>query len=73
MKTFPAEISNQLMETFRSGFFSTKISCISELNPLIDGVLNYAKPTHAGARPYFKDGNNKKNRRLIFCLLQIFR
>jgi hypothetical protein len=60
MKASPAEISNQVMETFRSGFFSTKIYCISELNALVDGVLDYAKPSHAGARPYFKDGNNKK-------------
>ena len=60
MKASPAEISNQLEDTFYSGFFSTTISSISELNPLMDSVLDYAKPTHAGARPYFKDGNNKK-------------
>ena len=31
---------------------------ISELDSLINEVISYATPSHAGARPYFKDGKN---------------
>jgi len=56
----PANILNNVKHTFNSGFYTSNLPNISELDTLIDNVINYAKPSHAGARPYFKDGKNKK-------------
>ncbi len=47
-------------ETFKRGFYSTVLSNIFELESLIHDVIDYAKPSHAGARPFFKDGKNIK-------------
>ena len=46
------------VETFKKGCYSTILSNISELESLINDVIDYAKPSHAGARPFFKDGKN---------------
>ena len=47
-------------KTLKKGFYSTVLSNMSELESLINDVIDYAKPSHAGARPFFKDGKNVK-------------
>lgn len=60
LREVPANILNNVKITFSSGFYTSNLPNISELDVLIDDVINYAQPSHAGARPYFKDGKNKK-------------
>ena len=60
LRVAPANILNNVKNTFSSGFYTSNLPNISELDVLIDGVINYANPSHAGARPYFKNGKNEK-------------
>ena len=60
IKGAPDRILENLKNTFSSGFHTDFLSNISDLDLLIDGVFDYAKPSHAGARPFFKDGKNTK-------------
>ena len=59
-KVAPINISSALENTFISGFHTTHVSNLSELDSLIDDVMKNQNPSHAGARAYFKDGSNKK-------------
>ena len=58
LRRVPERIISDANKVFRSGFFEQTIENIHELNSLIDNVIEYAKPSHAGARPYFKDGKS---------------
>tara|TARA_B100000989_G_C19529102_1_gene468620 strand:- start:1650 stop:2720 length:1071 start_codon:yes stop_codon:yes gene_type:complete len=58
LKFAPISILNDLKNTFSSGFYCTRVSGISQLDKLIENVIDYANPSHAGARPFFKDGKN---------------
>ena len=49
---------DEVFKTFKKGCYSTVLNDISELEPIINDVIDYAKPSHAGARPFFKDGKN---------------
>lgn len=60
LKNAPQHIAEKMNNVFNSGFYEISLPNISELDPIIDGVLEYAKHSHAGARPYFKDGKNIK-------------
>ena len=60
MKIVPASILNNVQNTFNSGFYTTKLSNVSALDKIIADVITYSNPSHAGARPYFKDGKNEK-------------
>jgi len=60
ISAFPLQIKEELRDTFRMGFHETKIQNISLIDRYIDNVINYSKPSHAGARPYFKDGKNQQ-------------
>ena len=56
LKSIPTETLDQVNNTFNSGHYSYEMRDISELDSLITEVISYATPSHAGARPYFKDG-----------------
>lgn len=58
LKFSPVGIFNDLKNTFNLGFYSTRVPDISQLDKLIENVIDYANPSHAGARPFFKDGKN---------------
>lgn len=58
LNNVPDNILKKVESTFESGFHISQISDLSELDSLIKSVLSYATPSHAGARPYFKDGKN---------------
>ena len=60
LKSFPKKVQDDIEDTFVSGYHSLHLSNLSEIDELIDSVINYSNPSHAGARPYFKDGKNKK-------------
>ena len=60
MKTIPKDVVINVRKSFDSGFAIFNLSNISEINPLIDNVIEYTNPSHAGAQPYFKDGKEKK-------------
>ncbi len=60
LKASPSHFLNKLNSAFNSGFYSGYVKNITAFDSLIDGVLDYAPAEHAGARPYFKDGKNKK-------------
>ena len=60
MKSVPTNLFDVVKNTFNAGFYTTNLSNISELDVFISDVIHYANPTHAGARPYFKDGKNQK-------------
>ena len=60
LKSFPKELQDEIKNTFTSGFYSLSLPDLSEIDELIDSVIHYSNPSHAGARPYFKDGKNKK-------------
>ena len=60
LKRVPAHILDNVKDTFSTGFYTTNLLNLSELDVLIDDVMNYSNPSHAGARPYFKDGKNQK-------------
>lgn len=56
----PEQIQKKLHDTFVSGFYETNIQDMSSIDRNIDDVISYSKPSHAGARPYFKDGTNQQ-------------
>lgn len=60
LKAVPEPGRSCMKNTFESGFYTTNILDVSGLDSLIDDVLKYSSPSHAGARPYFKDGKNEK-------------
>ena len=60
LRSIPLKLFDSVKTTFDTGFYSTNLSDISELDLFVSDVINYASPTHAGARPYFKDGKNQK-------------
>ena len=60
LRSFPQEMIDSTKNTFDKGFFLTQLNDISELDIHISDVINYSKPSHAGARPYLKDGKNKE-------------
>ena len=60
LRSFPQEMIDCTKNTFDKGFFLTQLNDISELDIHISDVINYSKPSHAGARPYLKDGKNKE-------------
>ena len=60
MKAVPTRFLDDVKTTFNSGFYTTNLFNLSELDKLVDDVFNNTNPSHAGARPYFKDGNNEK-------------
>ena len=60
IKSAPKNMLENIKNSFQSGFYTARLDNISEVNTIIDDVMNYAKPSHAGARPYFKDGKNEK-------------
>ncbi|MEL0237952.1 MAG: hypothetical protein VW946_00625 [Gammaproteobacteria bacterium] len=60
IKTIPESIRNEVQATFDAGFYTTNLPDISEVDNIIEDVMNKTNPSHAGARPYFKDGKNEK-------------
>ena len=56
----PANIQKELYKTFTMGFYETYIHNMPLIDGHIDSVLNYSKPSHAGARPFLKDGKNEQ-------------
>ena len=58
LKRAPKRILSNAEKVFRTGYFEQNLDNINELNYLIDKVTEYSRPTHAGARPYFKDGKS---------------
>ena len=60
MKTVPDISMHEVKATFNAGFYTTNLSDVSELDKIIEDVINNTNPSHAGARPYFKDGKNEK-------------
>jgi hypothetical protein len=56
----PTRIQKELFEIFKKGFYETNIQNMALIDGYIEDVLNYSKPHHAGARPYFKDGKNQQ-------------
>ena len=60
IKAVPACSMDDVKTTFNAGFYTTNLSDVSELDKIIEDVVNNTNPSHAGARPYFKDGKNEK-------------
>ncbi len=60
IRAAPTNIKKDLESTFLSGFHVAKLTHVFELDCLLEEALNHSNPSHAGARPYFKDGINKK-------------
>jgi len=60
LRSMPFKLFDSVKTTFDAGFYSTNLSDTSELDLFVSDVIHYARPTHAGARPYFKDGKNQK-------------
>ncbi|MDA7785205.1 hypothetical protein N8944_04965 [Pseudomonadales bacterium] len=60
MKAVPDYRMDDVKKTFNAGFYTTNLSDVSELDKIIEDVINNTNPSHAGARPYFKDGKNEK-------------
>ena len=60
LKSFPQELIGSAKTIFDDGFYFTQLSDISELDIYVSDVVKYSKYSHAGARPYFKDGKNIK-------------
>ena len=56
----PKDLKEGVHNTFRSGFYTSNLSNLTHLDTLFGDVLTYSKSSHAGARPYFKDGKNEK-------------
>jgi len=56
----PKNLKEHVQNTFRSGFYTFNLLNLSDLDILFGDVLTYSKSSHAGARPYFKDGRNEK-------------
>ena len=60
IKAVPDCSMDDVKTTFNAGFYTTNLSDVSELDKIIEDVVNNTNPSHAGARPYFKDGKNEK-------------
>lgn len=60
LRSIPSKLFDSVKTTFDAGFYSTNLADVSELDLFISDVIHYASPTHAGARPYFKDGKDQK-------------
>ena len=60
LKAVPDHYVDVVKDTFNAGFYKTNLSDLSELDEIIEDVVNTTNPSHAGARPYFKDGKNEK-------------
>ena len=60
IKGAPKFMRKDLEAAFSSGFYSVNLSNLSALDELINDVINYSNSSHAGARPYFKDGKYKQ-------------
>ena len=60
LRAVPSNFLKDVTDTFKKGFYSTNLGSLSEIDLLIEDVVKYSSPSHAGARPYFKDGKNKK-------------
>ena len=60
LKIIPSEYASEASKSFKSGFCTFNLSNISELNPIIENVISYSNPSHAGAKPYFKDGKREE-------------
>ena len=58
LKSIPSSTLEKAKNTFNLGHYSNEMRDITELDSLINEVISYAIPSHAGARPYFKDGKN---------------
>lgn len=54
----PVHIRDKLRVMFDRGCHAENIGDLSALNDVIQDVVSYARPSHAGARPYYKDGKN---------------
>ena len=63
LKAVPDHYVDVVKDTFNAGFYKTNLSDLSELDEIIEDVVNTTNPSHAGARPYFKDGKNEKIKR----------
>lgn len=63
IKAVPTYYLEDVQTSFNNGFYTTYLSDLSELDNIIEDVINTANPSHAGARPYFKDGKNEKLKR----------
>ena len=59
LKIAPKELESDVSKSFKSGYCSFNLPNIDKLNPLIDEVITYSNPSHAGAQPYFKDGKEE--------------
>ena len=59
-KLAPSKLRPDVEQTFKLGFYTSMLENVSALDELVEGVVKYAKPSHAGARPYFKDGKNEQ-------------
>ena len=60
LKSSPKTIADDVKKAFDIGYYISEIANISDLESLVDEVIEYSAPSHAGARPYFKDGKNSK-------------
>ncbi len=60
LKIIPTELESDVSKTFKSGYSSFNLTNIARLNPLIDEVITYSNPSHAGAQPYYKDGKKEE-------------
>ncbi len=59
LNSIPSVTLVKVKEAFNKGYCINELTDISELDPLIDEVVNYASPNIAGARPYLKDGKKR--------------
>ena len=60
LRSIPVKLFDSVKNTFDAGFYSTNLADVSELDLFVSDVIHYASPTHAGARPYYKDGKDQK-------------
>ena len=49
LKSIPSNTLDQVNNTFNSGHYSYQMRDITELDSLINEVISYATPSHAGA------------------------
>jgi len=50
----PLSLRKEVQEVFESGYYLVEVGKLDEIDNLLLNVLDYAKPRHAGARPYYK-------------------
>jgi len=50
----PLNLRKEAQEVFESGYYLVETGKLDEIDDLLLNVLDYAKPRHAGARPYYK-------------------